>query len=55
MTLLSIKQAAELVSCDPMTIRRHIKKGKLKAYKVGKNYRIEIDELTAWLEGKNGQ
>lgn len=33
-----------------MTIYRYIKAGKLKAYKIGKEYRIDQEEFTAFLK-----
>ena len=45
---LSIKQSAELVKCHPNTIRNLITRGKLKAYRVGRNIiRINQADLEA--------
>jgi excisionase family DNA binding protein len=46
MNLVTIKQAAELLSVHPNTIRNWVKAGKIKAIKFGPNtIRISLDEL----------
>ncbi len=43
-TLLSVKQIAFIFKVHPLTVRRYIKEGRLKAVKVGGNVRIkEVD------------
>jgi len=39
--LFSIKQAAFILKVHPLTVRRYIKEGKLKAGRVGGNIRIK--------------
>lgn len=41
---------AEKLGVNVMTIYRYIKAGKLKAYKIGKEFRIEKEEFNAFLE-----
>lgn len=43
----SIKEAAELMKVSPLTIRNHIKRGNIKAERIGKGrkYTIRHDEL----------
>ena len=41
---------ADKLSMNVMTIYRYIKAGKLKAYKIGKEFRIEKEEFEAFLE-----
>lgn len=43
--LLTIKEAAELLKVHWQTVRSYIKKGKLKAIKVGRNVRIRESEV----------
>lgn len=43
--LLSVRQVAFILKVHPLTIRRYITSGKLKAIKVGGNVRIEETEL----------
>ena len=43
--LLSVRQVAFILKVHPLSVRRYIKEGKLKAVKVGGNVRIEESEL----------
>lgn len=42
---LSVKQVAYILKVHPLTVRRYIKEGKLKAVKVGGNVRIKESQL----------
>jgi len=44
------EEVAELLRVSNMTIYRHIKAGKLKAYKFGKDWRIRKDDLETFLK-----
>lgn len=44
------EELAELLEVNVMTIYRYIKAAKLKAYKIGKEYRIDRAELKRFLE-----
>jgi putative resolvase len=41
---------AEKLDVNIMTIYRYIKAGKLKAYKIGKEYRIDFEEFNLFLD-----
>lgn len=43
------KEVAEILSVNIMTIYRYIKAKKLKAYKIGKEFRIEKTEFESFL------
>lgn len=43
------KDLAEKLDINIMTIYRYIKGGKLKAYKIGKEFRIEREDFTSFL------
>jgi len=43
--LFNINQAAFILKVHPLTIRRYIKEGKLKAIRVGGNVRIKESQL----------
>jgi len=49
--LLKIKEAAELLAVNPETVRRLIRKGKLKAVKIGRLWRIRKEDIEALAEG----
>lgn len=44
--LLNVNQAAFILKVHPLTVRRYIKEGRLKAIKVGGNIRIKESQLT---------
>lgn len=44
-TLFNVKQAAFILKVHPLTIRRYINEGKLKAIKAGGNVRILEEDL----------
>ncbi|MBT9165129.1 MAG: hypothetical protein DDT22_01339 [candidate division WS2 bacterium] len=48
--LLVIKEVAEYFKVTPDTIRKWIKKGKLRAIKVGKNWRVTVKDLERFVE-----
>ena len=41
----SIKEAAELLDVIPLTVRKHIKNGNIKAERLGRKYYIKHSEL----------
>jgi len=43
------KELADKLRVNIMTIYRYIKAGKLKAYKIGKEFRIDKDEFNKFL------
>jgi excisionase family DNA binding protein len=48
--IYTTKQVAGLLQVSVITIRRYIKSGKLKASKIGKNYRIKESDIESLLE-----
>ena len=44
------KDLAEKLRVNIMTIYRYIKAGKLKAYKIGKEFRIDKNEFSRFLD-----
>ncbi len=47
--LLTVTDVAKRLQVHPITVRRHIKAGKLRALHVGRNIRIRNDDLDAYL------
>ena len=46
----TVNQAAIALKVHPLTIRRYIQEGKLKAYRVGGGVRIALADLTAFTQ-----
>lgn len=46
----TVNQAAIALKVHPLTIRRHIKEGKLKAFRAGGNIRIALTDLRAFTQ-----
>ncbi len=44
----TIRQVAIALKVHPLTIRRYIKQGKLKAYKAGGNVRVAVNDLRSF-------
>jgi excisionase family DNA binding protein len=49
--ILTTLEAAQDCNVSIRTIYRAIKSGKLKAYRLNKDFRIKRDDLRAWFEG----
>ncbi len=45
-----VEELAEKLRVSNMTIYRYIAKGKVKAYKIGKEYRIKDEEFNKFLD-----
>ena len=50
MTVYTVKEVAEMLKLNIVTIRRHIESGKLKAIKVGSVWRITEEELQRFMD-----
>lgn len=48
----SVEQIADMLNFHPRTLRRYINEGKLRASKVGKEYRISGHDLSVFIEGR---
>lgn len=46
-----LSDAAKYAACNERTLRNHIAKGDLTGYKLGRVYRIDLNELDAWMAG----
>ncbi len=53
--VLTINQAAAVLNCHPDTIRKAIRTGKLKAGKVGRDYRISKRDLEIYWQAEGGE
>ncbi len=48
--VVTVQQLAEFLQVSDQTIKRAIKASKLKAFKVGKDWRIEKEAAIKWLK-----
>jgi len=47
---LTVKELAELLKVNKMTIYRYVKAGKLQAFKVGKDLRVKSEDFEKFIE-----
>jgi excisionase family DNA binding protein len=50
--LLTVAEVATLMRVSRMTVYRLIRRGQLKAIRVGRNYRVREDDLERYLEAQ---
>lgn len=51
--ILTVKQLSEFLQVSELTIKRALKAGELKGFKVGNVWRIEKEEVMKWLDIKS--
>lgn len=50
--LLTVAEVAVVMRVSRMTVYRLIRRGQLKAIRVGRNYRVREDDLSGYLEAQ---
>jgi len=50
--LLTVAEVANVIRVSRMTVYRLIRRGQLKAIRVGRNYRVREDDLNQYLEAQ---
>jgi len=50
----SLKEAAQILGVNPVTVRRLIHKGVLRAGKVGRDYRLSKADLNEYYQSQGG-
>ncbi len=48
-TLLTVKETAQLLKLNPLTVYEYIRTGKLQAIKLGRHYRVTQTDLTTFI------
>lgn len=48
--LISVNEAANYLSCDPMTIRRHAWKGNLPFVRIGRKVLFDMKDLESFID-----
>ena len=49
--IVTVKQLSEFLQVSEITVKRAIKAGDLKAFKVGRDWRIEKESVIEWTKG----
>lgn len=47
--VMTVKQLAEFLQVTELTIRRALTSNKLKGFKIGRDWRIEKEEVIKWI------
>jgi excisionase family DNA binding protein len=47
--ILTVKQLADFLQVTELTIRRALNDGRLKGFKIGRDWRIEKENVLEWL------
>jgi len=50
--LYSIRDLEKILPITPLTIRKYIRKGKIKGHKIGKNWYVTKENLEVFLGGE---
>jgi len=50
--LMTVKEVADYLKLHPTTIYHMLKRGELPAFRVGSDWRFNIEEIDAWRLGK---
>lgn len=48
--IVTVKQLAEFLQISEQTIKRAIKQGELKAFKAGRDWRLEKESVLIWVK-----
>lgn len=54
-SLFTVDEVAEKLDVSPRTVRRYIQADAIKAIRVGGQYKVKKEDLTAYLNGERGQ
>jgi excisionase family DNA binding protein len=50
--VVTVKQLAKFLQINDITVKRALKAGDLKGFKIGRDWRIEKEEVIKWLKTK---
>lgn len=50
--VVTVKQLAEFLQVSEMTIKRALKSGSLKGFKIGRDWRVEKEEVIKWINAR---
>ncbi|MGO9449585.1 MAG: helix-turn-helix domain-containing protein [Candidatus Binataceae bacterium] len=50
--IMTLKEVAEYLRVNPVTVYKLIRQGGIPVFKIGSDYRFERDEIEKWIAGK---
>lgn len=50
---ITVKEAADILRLNIITVYEYIKRGELKALKLGRNYRVEVREFNRFVKSNS--
>jgi excisionase family DNA binding protein len=53
--LYTAAEVAELLRMNPQVVQRKLQAGEIPGYRIGREWRVEADQLRAWLERHSNQ
>lgn len=48
--VMTVKEIADYLDVHPMTIYKHVKQGKIPAFKIGASWRISKTSIQKWMK-----
>jgi len=54
-TVLTLREVASYLNVHPDTIRRHVKRGEIPAFKIGNTWRFNKESIDEWRKEKEGR
>ena len=55
LVLYTTSEVADLLRLNPQVVQRKLQAGEIPAYRIGREWRVERDQLLAWLERHSNQ
>ena len=49
-TYLTVREVADILRINVLTVYEYIKSGKVRALKLGRNYRIDVEEFNRFIK-----
>lgn len=46
------RQVADVLQLDPEVVRRYVRGGKIKAFKIGNSWRVKEEDLKLFIDGR---
>jgi len=53
--VMTVKELSDYLKVHPSTIYRQLKRGRLPAFKVGSDWRFNVESIDRWRLGQDGE